>query len=66
MNIKSRVERLTDRLPDSGVCACAPGEMRVRFPGEPIDETPPGVCESCGRPREVTRLRVVYADEVRS
>jgi hypothetical protein len=65
LNLKGRVEKLAGRLPDSGVCPCGPTEMRVRYSDEPLDESPAQTCANCGRPREVVRLRVVYADEVK-
>lgn len=67
MSTKGRVDRLAGSLgtsPES--CVCSPAEMRVRYSGDREDVSPPRVCEKCGRPREVVRLRVVYADEVRA
>lgn len=66
MSTKGRVDRLAGALGSSDdLCPCGPSDLRVRYSGEPEDESPPQVCGNCGRAREVVRLRVVYADEVR-
>lgn len=66
MSVKGRVDKLAAGLEGSpNVCPCGPAEMRVRYSDEPLDESPARTCANCGRPREVVRLRVAYADEVR-
>jgi len=64
--MRGRVDRLTATVGSPDVCACKPAELRVRYSNEPEDARPAPPCATCGRPREVVRLRVVYADEVRA
>jgi hypothetical protein len=67
MSAKGRIDKLAASLDATAeVCTCGPSDMRVRYEGEPVDERPPETCAKCGRPREVVRLRVVYADGVRA